>query len=58
MATIQEEILQTFYAKLITADGFDKERVEQLRALFGGKRRPKATDVIKVLAEDPKENQA
>jgi hypothetical protein len=38
MASIQEEILEEFYSKLSKADGFDKERVEQLRALFSGRR--------------------
>jgi hypothetical protein len=38
MASIQEEILEEFCLKLSKADGFDKERVEQLRALFSGRR--------------------
>ena len=55
MASIQEEILEEFYSKLANAEGFDRARVEQLRALFTGKKRPKAPDVIKALYEDAKE---
>ena len=57
MASIQEEILEEFYSKLANAEGFDKERAEQLRALFGGKKKPKAADVIKALSEDAKESE-
>jgi hypothetical protein len=57
MASIQEEILEEFYSKLSKADGFDKERVEQVRALFSGKKKPKAPDVIKALSEEAKESQ-
>jgi hypothetical protein len=39
MASIQEEILEEIYSKLARADGFDKERVELLRALFRMRRR-------------------
>lgn len=58
MATIQEEILEKFYTKLVTADGFDKDRVDQLRSLFSGKKKPKAAEVIKAFCEDAKESQA
>ena len=57
MASIQEEILEEFYSKLAKAEGFDKERIEQLRALFSGKKKPKTPDVIKALSEDAKEGQ-
>ena len=57
MASIQEEILEKFYSKLAKAEGFDKERVEQLRALFSGKKKPKTSEVIKALSEDAKEGQ-
>jgi hypothetical protein len=57
MASIQEEILEEFYSKLAKVEGFDKERVEQLRDLFSGKKKPKAPDVIKALSEDEKEIQ-
>lgn len=56
MANIQEEILEEFYSKLAVAEGFDKARVDQLRALFSGEKKPKASDVIKVLAETAKES--
>ena len=57
MASIQEEILEEFYSKLAKAEGFDNDRVEQLRALFGGKKKPKGPDVIKALSEDANESQ-
>lgn len=57
MASIQEEILEEFYSKRANAEGFDKERVEQLRALFSGKQKPKGPDVIKALSESAKESQ-
>jgi hypothetical protein len=57
MASIQEKILEEFYSKLAREEGFDKERVEQLRALFSGKNKPKTLDVIKALSEDAKEGQ-
>jgi hypothetical protein len=58
MASIQEEILEDFFSKLANAEGFNKERVEQLRALFSGKKKPKAADIVKVLSEDAKESQS
>ncbi len=57
MTIIQEDILEEFYSKLTKAEGFDKLRVDQLRALFRGKKKPKAPDVIKALSEDTKESQ-
>ena len=49
--------LEEFYSKLAKAEGFDKERVQQLRALFSGTKKPKTPDVIKALSEDAKESQ-
>ena len=57
MASIQEEILEEFYSKLAKAEGFDKECVDQLRAVFSGKKKPKAPDVIKALSEDATRSQ-
>ncbi len=56
MASIQEEILEEFYQKLTQADGFTEAKVAQVRELFGGTKKPKAVDLIKVFAEMPKES--
>lgn len=56
MATIQEEILKEFYRRLLEADGFTESKVEQVRELFNGSRKPKATDLIKVFSESSQEN--
>jgi hypothetical protein len=56
LASIQEEILEEFYKKLAQADGFTEAKVAQVRELFGGSKKPKAVDLIKIFAETPKEN--
>jgi CMP-2-keto-3-deoxyoctulosonic acid synthetase len=57
MSSIQEEILEQFYSTLKNAEDFDDERVEQLRVLFGGKKKPKLAEVIRVLSVDAKDSQ-
>jgi hypothetical protein len=47
MASIKGEIFEKFYSKLAKSEGFDEERVVQLRAVFSGKKKPEAPDVIK-----------
>ena len=54
MATIQEEVLDTFYRKLAETEGFTEAKVQALRELFSGGKKPKAADVIRVLAEPAK----
>jgi len=56
MPSIQEKILEEFYLKLALADGFTEAKVNQVRELFGGSKKPKAVDLIKVFAETSKEN--
>ena len=56
MASIQEDILEEFYRRLTKAEGFAEEKVNQVRDLFGGSKKPKAADVIKVFSEKPKES--
>lgn len=56
MPTIQEEILEEFYRRLEKADGFTMAKMKQVRDLFGGSKKPKAADVMKVFSENPKEN--
>jgi hypothetical protein len=56
MATIQDDILEEFYKRLAKAEGFTAEKVEQVRDLFGGHKKPKAVDLIKIFSENSKES--
>jgi len=56
MASIQEDILEEFYKRLAKAEGFTEEKVEQVRDLFSGRKKPKAADLIKVFSESSKES--
>jgi hypothetical protein len=51
MATIQEEVLETFCRKLAETEGFTGLKVQALRELFSDGKKPKADDVIRVLAQ-------
>jgi hypothetical protein len=55
MATIQEKILAEFYRRLLKAEGFTEAKVEQVRDLFSGSKKPKPADLIKVFSESSKE---
>lgn len=55
MAKIQDDILETFFADLEKTEGFTKERVDKLRALFTAGKKPKATDFVEVLKEELKD---
>lgn len=55
MPKIEDEILAQFLQELEKADGFSKERVANLRALFKTGKKPKATDFVKVLSDELKE---
>ena len=48
MATIQEEILDAFFAKLRESADIDEEGVEALRALFTAGGKLKAEDLVAV----------
>jgi hypothetical protein len=56
MASIQEDIFEEFYRRLAKADGFTEAKVKQIRELFSSSKKPKATDVMKVLSESSKES--
>lgn len=56
MASIQEDILEEFYRRLVKAEGFTEAKVEQVRNLFSGSKKPKATDLIKAFSESSKES--
>jgi Cys-tRNA synthase (O-phospho-L-seryl-tRNA:Cys-tRNA synthase) len=55
MPKIEDEILEKFFQELEKTDGFSKERVERVRALFKTGKKPKATDFVKVMSDQLKE---
>jgi hypothetical protein len=55
MPTIEDEILGKFFQELEKTEGFSKERVERVRALFKTGKRPKATDFVDVMSDQLKE---
>jgi hypothetical protein len=55
MAKIEDAILAQFFQELEKTEGFSKERVDDLRALFKAGKKLKATDFVKVLSEPPQE---
>jgi hypothetical protein len=55
MASIQEEILEEFYRRLAKADGFTDAKIREIRDLFSGSKKPKATDLMKVFSQSSKD---
>lgn len=55
MPKIEDEILEKFFQELEKTEGFSKERVERVRALFKTGKKPKATDFVKVMSDVSKE---
>ena len=55
MPKIEDDILEQFFQELEKAEGFTKERVDSVRALFKAGKKPKATDFVKVLSDPLKE---
>jgi hypothetical protein len=51
MATVQEEILNTFYKRLSAAESVGKETADALRALFESGEKLKAEDCVAVLTK-------
>ena len=58
MATVQEEILQSFYAKLSKSNAIDKATIDALRAVFGSGKKLKADDFVAILEKKPKDGTA
>lgn len=56
MATIQTEILDTFYAKLSMSETVDKATVDALRELFQSGNKLKADDFVEILAKKTKDS--
>ena len=55
MPRIEDEILARFFQELEQTEGFSRERVDNLRALFKPGKKLKATEFVKVLSETPEE---
>lgn len=55
MPKIEDKILEQFFQELEKAEGFSKEMVDNVRALFKAGKKPKATDFVKVLSDQSKD---
>jgi hypothetical protein len=56
VATFQDEILEEFCQGLAKTGEFSETQVNQIRALFAGSKKPKATDLTKVFSQqEPKD---
>lgn len=51
MADIQNTILEDFCTKLSQTSGFTQLQVDQIRELFTAGKKPKSSDLIKILTE-------
>jgi hypothetical protein len=55
MATVQEDILNAFFAKLLKSGTLDQVAVDALRKLLERGKKLKAEDFVAALAQDPKD---
>lgn len=53
MATVQEEILKTFYAKLAKSGSIPAQTIEALRKTLSSTKKLKAEDIAAILAKTP-----
>lgn len=51
MATLQQQIVDKFLAKLADSKEMDPEKIDQLRNLFANNKKPKADDFVKILSQ-------
>lgn len=49
MATVLDEILESFYTKLAESDAFDDATMKELRVLFTSDKKMKADDLVAIL---------
>jgi hypothetical protein len=54
MATVQEDILSEFYAKLTKSGSIDETTVDALRKVLQSANKLKADDFVAILGTDPK----
>lgn len=55
MATVQEDILKAFYAKLAGSKEFDKPMIDAVRRLLDSGKKFKAEELVAVLVKDKQE---
>jgi len=53
MATVQEGILNEFYAKLAQSGSVDQTTIDSLRALLTSGKKLKSEDLTAILAKEP-----
>lgn len=53
MATLYQIIAEKFFAKLAEDGTIDAEKMDQLRLLIQGSKKPKADDFVKIFAPSP-----
>lgn len=54
MATVQEDILSAFYAKLSKSASIDQATIDVLRKILQSAKKPKADDFVAILGSDLK----
>ena len=55
MAKVLNEILDSFYKKLLASDTVDEATMRELRALFSSGKKPKANDFVAIFEKAAKE---
>jgi len=50
MPTLQQQIAEKFLAKLAGSKDVDAEKIDQLRGLLAGGKKPKADDFVKIFS--------
>ena len=55
MATVQQQILESFYRKLSTLGTMDQSTVDALRKVLQSGKKLKPEDLVAILARNPKE---
>jgi hypothetical protein len=48
MATLQQAIAEKFLSNLVAGNAMDAEKIEKLRVLLAGEKKPKADDFVKI----------
>jgi hypothetical protein len=51
MATLQKQIADKYLEQLGQSKDVDAEKIEQLRALLSGEKKPKADDFVKIFSQ-------
>lgn len=51
MSTLQQQVAEKFLTRLSEAGTLDAQRLEQVRALLAGTRKPKADEFVKLFSQ-------